>query len=141
MRRHKKNLHQIMEMSPQNLACVRYLVRVLVDPPPPRRALFWTNLAGKFTPASVLSCYPTLGVKGGGISIQKILDIYRGIIYQGIMCFTDVSEGRRTSTAQVPKRSEYLFIVFTHIFFPDSGQAVVTGVVPSSPRCLPFQFL
>ena len=30
---------------------------------------------------------------------------------------------------------------FTHIYFPSSGQAVVTGVVPSSPRLLPSFFI
>ena len=30
---------------------------------------------------------------------------------------------------------------FTHIYFPASGQAVVTGVVPSFPRLLPSFFI
>ena len=30
-----------------------------------------------------------------------------------------------------------IFFFFTHIYFPASGQAVVTGVVPSPPRFLP----
>ena len=35
------------------------------------------------------------------------------------------------------EREPNLFFFFTHIYFPASGQAVVTGVVPSSPRFLP----
>ena len=31
----------------------------------------------------------------------------------------------------------YIFFVSSHIYFPSSRQAVVTGVVPSSPRFLP----
>ena len=31
----------------------------------------------------------------------------------------------------------FFLCVFTHLYFPASGQAVVTGVVPSSPRFLP----
>ena len=33
------------------------------------------------------------------------------------------------------------FFFFTHIYFPASGQAVVTGFVPSSPRLLPSIFI
>ena len=33
-----------------------------------------------------------------------------------------------------------LFFFFTHIYFPASGQAVVTGVVPSPPPVLAFNF-
>ena len=32
------------------------------------------------------------------------------------------------------------FFFFAHFYFPASGQAVVTGVVPSPPRCLPSIF-
>ena len=35
----------------------------------------------------------------------------------------------------------HLFIFFSHFHFPASGQAVVTGVVPSSPRFLPSFFI
>ena len=31
----------------------------------------------------------------------------------------------------------FFFFFFSHFYFPASGQAVVTGVVPSSPRFLP----
>ena len=31
----------------------------------------------------------------------------------------------------------FLFFFFSHFYFPASGQAVVTGVVPSPPRFLP----
>ena len=34
----------------------------------------------------------------------------------------------------------YFFVFFAHIFLSASGQAVVTGVVPSSPRLLPSFF-
>ena len=34
-----------------------------------------------------------------------------------------------------------LLFFFSHIYFPASGQAVVTGVVPSSPRFLPSIFI
>ena len=34
-----------------------------------------------------------------------------------------------------------LFLFFTHFYFPASGQAVVTGVVPSPPRFLPSTFI
>ena len=30
----------------------------------------------------------------------------------------------------------FFFLLFSHIYFPASGQAVVTGVVPSPPRFL-----
>ena len=33
------------------------------------------------------------------------------------------------------------FIFFAHFYFPASGQAVVTGVVPSPPRFLPSTFI
>ena len=35
----------------------------------------------------------------------------------------------------------FFFFFFTHIYFPASGQAVVTGVVPSPLRFLPFIFI
>ena len=35
----------------------------------------------------------------------------------------------------------YLFIFLAHFHFPASGQAVVTGVVPSPPRFLPSIFI
>ena len=35
----------------------------------------------------------------------------------------------------------FIHFMFTHIYFPASGQAVVTGVVPSSPRFLPSFFV
>ena len=31
----------------------------------------------------------------------------------------------------------YIFFIFAHFYFPASGQAVVTGVIPSPPRFLP----
>ena len=34
-------------------------------------------------------------------------------------------------------RHIFFFFFFAHFYFPASGQAVVTGVVPSSPRFLP----
>ena len=34
-----------------------------------------------------------------------------------------------------------LFFFFSLFYFPDSGQAVVTGVVPSTPRFLPSIFI
>ena len=34
-----------------------------------------------------------------------------------------------------------LLFFFSHLYFPASGQAVVTGVVPSSPRFLPSIFI
>ena len=34
-----------------------------------------------------------------------------------------------------------LLFFFAHFYFPASGQAVVTGVVPSSPRFLPSIFI
>ena len=34
-----------------------------------------------------------------------------------------------------------LLFFFTHIYFPDSGQAVVTGVAPFPPRFLPSIFI
>ena len=36
---------------------------------------------------------------------------------------------------------QHFFFSFTHIYFPASGQAVVTGVVPSPPPVLCLQFL
>ena len=36
---------------------------------------------------------------------------------------------------------EHFFFFFAHFYFPGSGQAVVTGVVPSSPRFLPSIFI
>ena len=35
----------------------------------------------------------------------------------------------------------FFFFFFTHIYFPASGQAVVTDVVPSPPRFLPSLFI
>ena len=35
----------------------------------------------------------------------------------------------------------FLLFFFTHFYFPASGQAVVTGVVPSPPRFLPSIFI
>ena len=35
----------------------------------------------------------------------------------------------------------FFLLFFTHIYFPASGQAVVTGVVPSPPRFLPSVFI
>ena len=35
----------------------------------------------------------------------------------------------------------YLFVFFANFYFPASGQAVVTGVVPSPPRFLPSIFI
>ena len=35
----------------------------------------------------------------------------------------------------------YIYIYFAHFYFPASGQAVVTGVVPSPPRFLPSIFI
>ena len=37
--------------------------------------------------------------------------------------------------------SSHFWFLFSHFYFPASGQAVVTGVVPSSPRVLPFHWL
>ena len=36
---------------------------------------------------------------------------------------------------------EIMFFFLAHFYFPASGQAVVTGVVPSSPRFLPSIFI
>ena len=38
-------------------------------------------------------------------------------------------------------RHTYTYIFFSHFYFPASGQAVVTGVVPSSPRFLHSIFI
>ena len=35
----------------------------------------------------------------------------------------------------------FIYIYFAHLYFPASGQAVVTGVVPSPPRFLPLIFI
>ena len=35
----------------------------------------------------------------------------------------------------------FFFFSFAHFYFPASGQAVVTGVIPSSPRFLPPTFI
>ena len=35
----------------------------------------------------------------------------------------------------------YIFFFFSHLYFPASGQADVTGVVPSPPRFLPSIFI
>ena len=34
----------------------------------------------------------------------------------------------------------FVFVFFAHFYFPASGQAVVTGVVPSPPPVLAFNF-
>ena len=36
--------------------------------------------------------------------------------------------------------SDDFFFFFAHVYFPASGQAAVTGVVPSPPRFLAFIF-
>ena len=38
-------------------------------------------------------------------------------------------------------RMDFFFFFFSHFYFPASGQAVVTGVVPSPPRFLPSIFI
>ena len=38
-------------------------------------------------------------------------------------------------------RRLFFFFFFAHLYFPVSGQAMVTGVVPSSPRFLPSIFI
>ena len=38
-------------------------------------------------------------------------------------------------------RSTHFFSSFSHFYFPASGQAVVAGFVPSSPRFLPSMFI
>ena len=44
-----------------------------------------------------------------------------------------------------PNKPDYFilfyFIFFAHFYFPASGQAVVTGVIPSPPRFLPSIFI
>ena len=40
----------------------------------------------------------------------------------------------------MPQRT-FFFSFFAHFYFPASGQAVVTGVVPSPPRFLPSFFI
>ena len=54
---------------------------------------------------------------------------------------TIVMMGRTTS--QLPGRPGimFFFFFFTHIYSPATEQAVVTGVVPSSPRFLPSIFI
>ena len=49
---------------------------------------------------------------------------------------------KKRVTSSLPKLSLVLFyFIFTHIYFPASGQAVVKGVVPSPPRFLPSIFI
>ena len=38
-------------------------------------------------------------------------------------------------------RFHFFFFFFAHFHFPASGQAVVTDVIPSPPRCLPSIFI
>ena len=55
-------------------------------------------------------------------------------------CKADQSAGRQCSRRRASHtrcRVISLFFFFTNIYFPTSGQAVVTGVVPSSPKFLP----
>ena len=40
-----------------------------------------------------------------------------------------------------PTTQLFFFLFFAHFYVPVSGQAVVTGVVPSSPRFLPSIFI
>ena len=40
-----------------------------------------------------------------------------------------------------PTSRVFFFFFFSHVFFPASGQAVITGVVPSPPRFLPSIFI
>ena len=44
-------------------------------------------------------------------------------------------------TASVPTEANHYIYIFSHCYFPASGQAVVTRVVPSSPRFLPSIFI
>ena len=49
-----------------------------------------------------------------------------------------IEEGARQALRNRAKEEKHLEIIFfAHFYFPDSGQAVVTGDVPSPPRFLP----
>ena len=56
------------------------------------------------------------------------------------VCFVDWLP-QRGSTSAPPTLYIYIYIFFLTLHFPASGQAVVTGVVPSPPRFLPSIFI
>ena len=52
------------------------------------------------------------------------------------------NDKRHCSTGSITAIGTFLFSFFLHFYFPASGQqAVVTGIVPSSPRFLPSIFI
>ena len=67
------------------------------------------------------------------------------LLIVGIWYERENKQTSRTRGLKIPIRSRRrnlrtIFFFFTHIYFPASGQAVVTGVVSSSPRFLPHNF-
>ena len=53
------------------------------------------------------------------------------------MCDTPIAR----ITGCVSSLRIYIYIFFAHFYFPASGQAVVTGILPSPPRFLPSIFI
>ena len=58
-----------------------------------------------------------------------------------IPLFSRFSIPRNTVDAIYLTTTIFFFFFLTHIYFPASGQDVVTGVVPSSPRFFPSIFI
>ena len=69
------------------------------------------------------------------------LKIYFVAIHLRKLCAHDTSIARIYCAC--PHHQGFLFFFFSHtsFFFPAFGQAVVTGVVPFPPRCLPSIFI
>ena len=64
----------------------------------------------------------------------------RGI---GLCCSADIVYGMIKLISCLPGLAHFfysVFIYFAHFYFPASGQAVVTGVVPFPPLVLDFNF-
>ena len=56
-----------------------------------------------------------------------------------LVCLT-TTRHEKTTTHLGRTADVFFFFFFAHFYFPASGQAVVTGVVPSPPRFLPSIF-
>ena len=70
-------------------------------------------------------------------SVGSEIHVMRVIRTPWTLCSTIYVLGSVWASAPSSLFSFFFFLFFTHIYFPAPEQAVVTGVVPSSPRFLP----
>ena len=64
-----------------------------------------------------------------------------GAVYKRPKSYGPAAEPNRTEPMGKQRGSFFFFFFHTQFYFPASGQAVVTGVVPSSPRFLTSIFI